>query len=403
MVMVMVMNEMFPFLHEDGTLYYASNGLPGLGGLDIFESKKKDGFFTKPVNLGAPVNSNLDDFGFALNEARTNGYLSSNRKGGKGDDDLYAFEMEEELPLILAGVVVNAENNEALEGSKVRLKNTSGEVIAEETMGPEGSFSFELDKSQCAYTLEAENGDFWTTYDSEKTPCDLTEGTIDLGNIPLEEMKWGAEGTIRNRHTGEGLEGFSIILTDLNSGEIQGTTTKSDGFASFPLDPGMNYEIRFEKPGYFAKTAVFSTYDMPPGIVEIEKLTGLILDFEPVEVGKEVKIENIYYDYDKSYIRSDAAIELDKIVKLLQDNPTIKIEMGSHTDARGSDSYNLKLSKRRAKSAMEYLIKKGIDPNRLTWKGYGETTLVNACANGVSCPDEVHEENRRTTFKVLEL
>ena len=396
-------DELFPFIHEDGTLYFASEGLLGLGGLDVFKARSKNGLFMTPENLGAPVNTEKDDFGFILSEDQSSGYLSSNRKGGKGDDDIYHFLMEKELHLFLAGKVINAADGEDLEGAMVRLKDASGNVVEESTMGEDASFSFELDKTQCGYSVEAFNGQYWTTFASEKTACDITEGTIDLGDIPLEQMRWGAEGTIKDKYTGAGLDGFRIILTDLTGGGSSTTTTKEDGFASFPLEEGMNYEIRFERAGYFAKTAVFTTYDMPPGIVEIEKLTGLIMEFEPLEVGKEVKIDNIYYDYDKSYIRSDAAVELDKIVKLLNDNPTIKIEMGSHTDARGSDSYNLKLSKRRAKAAMEYLIKKGIAPARLTWKGYGETTLVNDCGNGVECADEIHEENRRTTFKVLEL
>lgn len=396
-------NELFPFIHADGTLYFSSEGQVGLGGLDVFESKNIKGLLSTPKNLGAPINSELDDFGFILNSEKNRGYLSSNRKGGKGDDDLYTFAMEEEIPLLIEGVIVNAADGSELEGSKVMLVNRAGEPIEEQTMGADGAFSFSLNKEDCEYKIMASNGEYWSTYNSDKTPCETLIGNIDLGEIPLEEMKWGAKGTIKDKKTGAPLEGFTITLSDLSTGENQSEVTSSNGFASFALEEGSNYEIRFEKPGYFAKSAVFTTVNMEPGIVEINKLTGLEMSFEAIEIGKEIKIENIYYDYDKSYIRTDAAIELDKILKVLQDNPSMKIEMGSHTDARGSDSYNLKLSKKRAKAAMEYLITKGIDASRLTWKGYGETSLVNDCGNGIKCSDAIHEENRRTTFKVLAL
>lgn len=120
-------------------------------------------------------------------------------------------------------------------------------------------------------------------------------------------------------------------------------------------------------------------------------------------IDKPIVLENIYYDYNKWNIRKDAAMELDKLVKLLKDNPKIEIELGSHTDARGSDNYNQILSDRRAASAVYYLFKSGIDPKRLTWKGYGESVLVNECGNDVKCTEEAHQENRRTEFKVTKI
>jgi outer membrane protein OmpA-like peptidoglycan-associated protein len=114
-------------------------------------------------------------------------------------------------------------------------------------------------------------------------------------------------------------------------------------------------------------------------------------------------LENIYYDFDKWEIRPDAALELDKLVRLLQDNPTIEIEMGSHTDVRGEDAYNFSLSNKRAESAVQYLIQNGIDASRLTYQGYGEKVLVNDCKNDVFCSEEKHQKNRRTEFKVTKI
>jgi outer membrane protein OmpA-like peptidoglycan-associated protein len=118
-------------------------------------------------------------------------------------------------------------------------------------------------------------------------------------------------------------------------------------------------------------------------------------------VNKEFTLENIYYDLDKYNIRPDAAVELDKIVKLMKEYPNMVIELGSHTDSRAPDQYNITLSENRAKSAVAYLVKRGISKDRLTWKGYGETKLVNGCSNDVKCTEDEHQRNRRTTFKVL--
>src|SRR5690606_16359499 len=122
---------------------------------------------------------------------------------------------------------------------------------------------------------------------------------------------------------------------------------------------------------------------------------------ERIEVGRTTALENIYYDFDQWDIREDAALELNKLVRILKDNPTMKIQLNSHTDSRGSDTYNQTLSERRAQSAVDYIISQGISGNRLEAKGYGETRLINSCANGVECSDEEHQQNRRTEFTIV--
>ena len=118
-------------------------------------------------------------------------------------------------------------------------------------------------------------------------------------------------------------------------------------------------------------------------------------------MNKEIRLENIYYDFNKANIRLDAAIELDKLIKILRDNPTIWIDLGSHTDSRGNDAYNMALSQRRADAAVKYIVTVGgIDKNRITAKGYGETRLINGCSNGVSCTVDQHQLNRRTEFTI---
>ena len=164
------------------------------------------------------------------------------------------------------------------------------------------------------------------------------------------------------------------------------------------MNPESEYNLLCTKMGCFTRTDKIST-------MGLKYSQDFYADFEVEEIiiDKPIVLENIYYDFDKWNIRPDAARELDKLVKLLKDNPEIDIEMGSHTDVRGSDAYNMVLSDRRAYAAVQYLIARGIDARRLTWKGYGETKLVNECANGVKCSEVKHQENRRTEFKVTKI
>jgi len=170
------------------------------------------------------------------------------------------------------------------------------------------------------------------------------------------------------------------------------------GHFKVKLKPESSYRISTTKEKCWTRTDKLST----KGLKYSEDFYA---DFEVEEIiiDKPIVLENIYYDFDKWDIRPDAAIELDKLVQLLNDNPNIEIEMGSHTDARGSDMYNQVLSHKRAYAAVQYLILSGIDANRLTWNGYGESVLVNECANDVDCSDEAHQDNRRTEFKVTKI
>ena len=156
-------------------------------------------------------------------------------------------------------------------------------------------------------------------------------------------------------------------------------------------------EVSGNKDGYFSKTEEISTLGKKQSE---DMIVTLKMEMEKIELNKPIVLKNIYYDFDKANIRPDAALELDKLVKILNDNPSIKIELSSHTDCRGTDAYNMKLSSARAESAVKYIISKGIVADRIKAKGYGETMLVNKC-DCDKCTDEQHQENRRTEFKVL--
>ena len=315
-------NEMFPYVSDDGHMYFSSDGHPGFGGLDLFYARRSNGQ-TSIENMGEPVNSIGDDFGLYLFKA-DRGFFTSNREGGKGDDDIYTFVNEDpDLKIVnyyLRGITMTHDSNDSLQilsNTRVQLLDVHNEVLDE--------------------TVTSENGEFlFRVYEHEHY--------VLIGN-----HEGGKDRYLKTR------EDFTTFGKSLPQEQLTKLVT------NVTLD------------------------------------TTLIL--EKLEVDKIFVLENIYYDLDKWDIRDDAAIELDKLVQILADNPEIKIELSSHTDIRAPDDYNLKLSERRAKSAVNYMVTQGIDPARLTAKGYGETKLIVKEAE----TEEEHQVNRRTEFKILEV
>ena len=311
--------ESFPFVSKNNILYYSSDGIPGLGGLDIFAVKfYENGTVSKPINIGMPGNSADDDFCFVMDSETKVGFLSSNRPGGKGRDDIYSFY--EEKPLVfdcekmIKGVLKDSEKNDVIADGVIVLSDKTMKEVARQKTKEDGSFAFDkVDCKDLYYYLRAEIGDYVTT-----------EVKVDL-------------------------------------------SVEGDVFYEFMIKPR---EIAIDKD---------------------------------VDLAKVLNIKEIYFDFDKSDIRPDAAVELAKIVEVMRENPKMKIDIRSHTDSRGADSYNLKLSDRRAKATLEWMVKQGIERKRLTAKGYGETQLVNGCSNGVPCTDEEHQANRRSEFIIVSM
>jgi outer membrane protein OmpA-like peptidoglycan-associated protein len=192
------------------------------------------------------------------------------------------------------------------------------------------------------------------------------------------------------------MAGVRVELLDETTGTRTELITGPDGRYRFPLEPGHRYRVLGGKDGMFTESRDISTVGQRISRTYIE-------DFQlmPVVVDKPIVIENIYYDYDRWEIRPDAAVELDKVARLFMDNPGLRFELSSHTDSRATDTYNLVLSDARANSAVDYLIRKGVDPGRISARGYGERMLVNRCADDVPCSEEEHQANRRTEFKVI--
>lgn len=302
-------DEMFPSVFGN-SLYFSSNGLVGMGGLDIFKAEGSKTQFSTPMNLGYPINSASDDFAFVQvseDQIGSKGYLSSNRTGGVGSDDIYSYGFRKpKITIILEGLTKDRSTGAILTGTTVSLRESNGRIVAKD-------------------------------------------------------------------------------LTNVN------------GLVRFEVEPDTRFSMLGEKSGYLSDSLAIA------GIMATrDTVVRYTLHLQPVmKVGTKFVLENIHYDFDKHNIRPDAALILDKLVATMRDNPTLKIELSSHTDSRGSDSYNMKLSQRRAESAVNYIISRGIDRDRLVAKGYGETRLVNRCSNGVPCTVAEHQANRRTEVEVL--
>ena len=308
--------ESFPYISKDNVLYYSSDGIPGLGGLDIFAVKfNDDGSTSKPVNIGMPGNSADDDFCFVFNSDSKIGFLTSNRPGGKGKDDIYSFH--EDKPLLFScqknikGIVKDAKTKAVIADAKVILSDKVMKEVSTDQSKTDGTFTFEkVNCNDSHYYLRG-----------EKEKYETAEVNVTVGKDEVV---------------------YEILLN--------------------------------------------------PRQVAIKK---------GMDLAKVFEIKEIKFDYNKANIRPDAEVELTKIVEVMREYPKMKIDIRSHTDSRGADSYNLKLSDRRAKATLEWIVKQGIDRKRLKAKGYGETRLVNGCSNGVPCTEEEHQENRRSEFIVV--
>ncbi len=404
-------SEMFPFFHEDGTLYFASDALPGLGGLDIFSSSMQDdGSWTPPENLRAPINTNYDDFGYILNEDGTSGYFASNRPGGTGDDDIYSFGR---TSYKMKGIVIDIVTEEPIEGAIVQLIE-DGLVVQERTTFANGEFNFPIlpGKTYEIRTFKPNYQDGMQTVSTEG----MTSSELEV-KVPMTPDEFGGiqcelRGLVYEAETKSPVSGATVRLVNAETKFEKTFVTGEDGTYFFELDPETDYVVYATKELYFTATKRVSTKGrdcssalMKDLALDIE-LTKIRIDENTPQVITEkiipdLDLSHIYYDLDKADIRPDAAMQLDKIVRLMYENPGIIVELGSHTDSRASDDYNLSLSQRRAQSAVNYIVSKGISPDRIVAKGYGETQLVNECFNGVACSEEEHQSNRRTEFKII--
>ena len=304
--------ESFPYIADDGTLYFTSDALLGFGGFDIFKAELSDsGIARDAENMGLPINSAGDDFGFLIQTETNTGYISSNRDGNRGSasDQIYYFKPSK-CVVEITGIVTDSKTGNLMPGATVKLLDMGMNMIAEQIVQQDARYSFP-EEVECGqvYYLITENG-----------------------------------------------LAYSIAETTF----VAPTTSQS------------------------------VSVDM-----EIETFSQ---DCPPYDLGCLLGLNPIYFDLNKYFIRQDAEIELTKVFNAMIRFPELIIRIESHTDSRSPQSYNLRLSQNRATSTRNWLIQRGIAPSRLSAVGYGESQLINRCADGVPCTEAEHQLNRRSMF-----
>jgi outer membrane protein OmpA-like peptidoglycan-associated protein/tetratricopeptide (TPR) repeat protein len=431
-------NEMFPFIDEKGNMYFSSDGQPGLGDLDIF-FVQVDGVTPRGrvLNIGSPINSSKDDFGIVTDGLRQTGYFSSNRKRGGDDDDIYKFERQCELKegcdLILA--IYDADTKMPLDNVNVLYEDSEGN-LQEGISDAEGKVLISGLTESEEFTFRATREGYTANTVSFSTEgCNNEPSRLEIPlSIPVPEIteetvaknsiKSGSQSGIANPQTGfsesgynskstgtgvtctikgrvlsqsggKPLEGVLVTIKSDCDGTTQTAYTDLSGFYEFTVQEGCDYTLEGNKNTLASQGKKISKLSCAEG--------GITTDVYMFTSGDVLKVENIYFDYGKCNIRKDARTGLDKIVTLMRQNPDMKIELSSHTDARSDAAFNDKISQGRAKASADYLFKRGISRTRVQYKGFGESMPVNGCVDGVDCTEVQHAQNRRTEIKILQL
>lgn len=388
-------NEMFPFIHQSGVLFFASDGWPGLGGLDIFKAEPKAGAFSKPVNMGAPLNSIEDDFGLIADEETKAGYFSSNRSGGKGKDDLYHVVFNNEIKYVLAGYITEKDTETTIANAQIKIKELEKGEELSLTADEQGFYFCDVDFTK-SYQVQCAKG-LYLPFSELPNFKDIkvVNDTI-YYNIELDY--YGIYGSVFIKGSDEKVPNVELTCTPTNGGEAIVLSSDTVGDFRTLLAKDTDYELAFNKTDFFALKADYTTKSKVTGYINVNEF--IVLEIEEIVLNKTIEIPNIYFDLGKWNIREDAAIELIKVVEFMNDNPTLNIELGSHTDARGSAASNQRLSQKRAESSVNWIVDHGIDKGRIAAKGYGENKLKNRCADGVRCSEAEHQENRRTEIRI---
>jgi outer membrane protein OmpA-like peptidoglycan-associated protein len=442
--------EGFPFFHENGTLFFSSNGHKGLGGMDVFSIDLSGSRWGLLTNLGEPINSASHDFGFIMDDSGKKGYFSSNRKGGMGKDDIYAFRAPRGLPGMKGPEVLTVRINvhdgipaQPLAGAAVFLferspdgliMNDSAYTVELAPDGADRTLRMNLrtrntlgkpdaitDKSGNAILQMRPNTDFtilvaregFATVEIPFTPEAIAPG------VPLEVPMARStciplSGQVLSADKNQPVGNATVRIVRLDSDKEQIVVADNRGMYAYCLEMGSNFVLVAEKEGYQPQKTPLSlkSGSLPPafninfslpGPAAPTAATGNVSSKMPFAEGVVIVLDNIYYDFNQAVIRKGQAKDLEALAALMKQYPEMEIELGAHTDSRGSADYNLELSRQRAEAAKLFLVSKGIGADRVTTKGYGESVPRNGCVDGVNCTESEHQFNRRTEVKVLKM
>ena len=394
-------NETFPFVAANGTLYFASNGHAGLGGLDVFASEPtSNGLFAAVVNVGAPVKGPKDDFAFVIDRANKRGYFSSNRPGGVGDDDVYAFDMLAPLEqrFLCTGIVIDDEYETPVIEAAVELRDMKGELIASTVTDAKGEYSFAVEKDREYQLVAHMKGRF----DGEQH---LSTENIEKQQIVARDIHLVADagiwlrGALRYKDRIGFVPEATVSVVNLSSFFSESAMTGEGGDLSFRLQSNEEFEVLIEKAGFFSQSIPVSTIGMKQGIIDLNEARDLAM--ERIEIGKAIPVKYVRWERTGTQLDPQARTELDALAERLTVNPDLSIELAVHADARGDATELQNLTQKRAEALVDYLKSKGVAKERLVAEGYGSSRPLNHCVPGVTCTEEEHAVNRRNEYKVL--
>lgn len=393
-------NELFPFTAADGTLYFSSAGLPGLGGLDVFATKRgTTGEFAFAVNVGAPVNGPKDDFGFIIDPTGTFGYFSSNRPGGMGGDDLYSFTMHYPLEqrFLCTGTVIDDESGEPVAEADVELLDQDRAVVESARSDADGRYSFAVEENK-EYAVRARMPGHYDGLVHLSTE-NIGQQQIVARDVHLvpDAGIW-LRGAVRYKDKLGFVEGVKVSVVNLSSFFSDVRTTGPGGDFLFRLQPNEQFEAVLEKPDYFSMSVPINTQAMKRGVIELGDVDPLAM--ERVRPGAWLPLKYVRWTDPGSGLSPQAKAELDQMADRMQVNPILKFEVAVHANTAGPADAALAQTKARAKVIEDYLGKKGIRKNQAVVLGYGTTRPMNPCGPGVSCTDAQHAENERVEYTV---
>jgi len=378
-------NELFPWIDNNGHIYFSSDGHVGFGGLDIFIAKMNGEKPTQVINCGININSPQDDFAIMLLEDGKNGYVASNRKTEGSEqytDNIYKIRLIKEFSekmVLLEDKIIGQSKDDNLQGIKVEIEDVEENQVYATTTDQDGKYSLFIPErlaKNAQQELQNIQAQKENTTKKKKEVYNINEfGNEQHGN---ETSTQNAPTTMRITHTGE----------------------NEDNGSEYKIEDTKNYTVRLQKPGY-------ETKEIPLAQRTVKKSERLPVSIDKLEVGNVLKTTVVYFDLDKYTITNQAKRELDIIVQMMNDNPNMVLETFSYTDCRASEAYNIVLSNNRAKSIISYIQNRIANPNRIFGKGYGPANPIVDCQchseQPINCAEEEHRLNRRTEFQIVKI
>jgi outer membrane protein OmpA-like peptidoglycan-associated protein len=433
-------NDAFPFIHADNTLYFASDGQPDRkGGFDLYYVIPEGTVWTKPINMGEPFNTSGDDIGLIVDLNKINGYYATNGAGGAGGDEIFNFHTENgnlddyllqnkrvpDRKLDLRVVVTDKSTGTPIKDAEVQIlsydgvnvigRDEQGNLITVQTvdgkevigsMPPDKGINGNTDSRGRFSTADIKPGNYVVIvtqkgYQTRQFRLPISKPGNELA-AQLEKSSLAGPGKVQwtpslfNYSTNAPLAGTTMVITDLKTGKKDTLVTDANGMVDHYLGVNKKYKVDLMQGGRVIGSTEVDTQGWSSGQANAQNIS-----IAPLLPGTIIELPNIYYNFNDATLRPDARKDLDLVVSLMKQQPSIKVELRSHTDCRGSNEYNQRLSQSRANGVVEYMVTQGIARNRLVPIGLGESEPRNECNDGVPCTEQEHARNRRTEVRML--